>query len=146
MAKIVNGWNIPQTGDKFTSDWGSFRESLDTKFAQLVNSDTGKYIFSADSDYVDFVTIYNAEGNSAIVFDTVNNTIIVDSLTPNTLVVSDNDKKLRKLFGVAKDYLGLIDGRTTYVVDKKGIVKLVFDSTSAKIHIAKTLEILKKEL
>ena len=62
------------------------------------------------------------------------------------ILLSDADKKMRKLFGVAKDYLGLIDGRTTYVVDKKGIVKLVFDSTSAKIHIAKTLEILKKEL
>lgn len=62
------------------------------------------------------------------------------------ILLSDADKKLRKLFGVANDYLGLIDGRTTYVVDKKGIVKLVFDSTSAKIHMAKTLEILKKEL
>ena len=62
------------------------------------------------------------------------------------ILLSDNDKKLRKLFGVAKDYLGLIDGRTTYVIDKSGIIKLVFDSTSAKIHIAKTLEILKKEL
>jgi peroxiredoxin Q/BCP len=62
------------------------------------------------------------------------------------ILLSDNDKKLRKLFGVAKDYLGLIDGRTTYVIDKSGIIKLVFDSTSAKIHITKTLEILKKEL
>jgi peroxiredoxin Q/BCP len=62
------------------------------------------------------------------------------------ILLSDNDKKLRKLFGVAKDYLGLIDGRTTYVIDKSGIIKLIFDSTSAKNHIIKTLEILKKEL
>lgn len=62
------------------------------------------------------------------------------------ILLSDNDKMLRKLFGVARDYLGLIEGRTTYVVDKKGIVKLVFDSTSANKHIEKALEILKKEL
>lgn len=62
------------------------------------------------------------------------------------ILLSDNDKRLRKLFGVAKDYLGLIDGRTTYVIDKSGIIKLIFDSISAKNHIIKTLEILKKEL
>lgn len=62
------------------------------------------------------------------------------------ILLSDNDKRLRKLFGVAKDYLGLIDGRTTYVIDKLGIIKLIFDSTNAKNHIIKTLEILKKEL
>lgn len=62
------------------------------------------------------------------------------------ILLSDNDKRLRKLFGVAKDYLGLIDGRTTYVIDKSGIIKLIFDSTNAKNHIIKTLEILKKEL
>jgi peroxiredoxin Q/BCP len=39
--------------------------------------------------------------------------------------------------------LGLIPGRATYVIDKEGVVKLIFDSTSAKIHIEKALEILK---
>lgn len=60
------------------------------------------------------------------------------------ILLSDKDKNIRKAFGVSKDYLGLIDGRTTYVVDENGIVKYVFDSTSAKIHITKALEILKK--
>ena len=31
----------------------------------------------------------------------------------------------------------------SYVIDKKGVVQLIFDSTSAKIHIEKALEILK---
>ncbi|RAR70202.1 peroxiredoxin [Flavobacterium aciduliphilum] len=61
------------------------------------------------------------------------------------ILLSDRDKKIRTLFGVAKDFLGLIDGRTTYVINKEGIIKLVFDSTTAKKHIEKTLEILKKE-
>ena len=59
------------------------------------------------------------------------------------ILLSDSDKKIRKAFGVPNDYLGLIPGRATYVADKKGIVQLIFDSTSGKIHIEKALEILK---
>jgi peroxiredoxin Q/BCP len=60
------------------------------------------------------------------------------------ILLSDSDKKLRKLFGVPNDLLGLIPGRVTYVVDKKGIIQLVFNSMSGKIHIEKALEILKR--
>ncbi|RKS01944.1 peroxiredoxin [Flavobacterium sp. 102] len=60
------------------------------------------------------------------------------------ILLSDADKKLRKLFGVPNDLLGLIPGRVTYVIDKDGIVQLVFNSMSGKIHIEKALEILKR--
>lgn len=60
------------------------------------------------------------------------------------ILLSDNDKTLRKLFGVPNDYFGLIPGRTTYVIDKNGIIRLIFDSTSGRIHIEKALEILKQ--
>jgi peroxiredoxin Q/BCP len=60
------------------------------------------------------------------------------------ILLSDFDKKIRKAFGVSRDYLGLIDGRTTYIVDKNGIVKYIFDSTSSKKHITEALAILKK--
>ena len=60
------------------------------------------------------------------------------------ILISDTDKKIRKTFGVQRDYLGIIDGRTTYVVDKKGIIQLVFDSIFAKNHIEKAREILKR--
>lgn len=59
------------------------------------------------------------------------------------ILLSDADKKLRKLFGVPNDLLGLLPGRVTYVADKDGIVRLVFNSMSGKIHIEKALEILK---
>lgn len=59
------------------------------------------------------------------------------------ILLSDFDKKIRTQFGVPNDFLGLIPGRATYVIDKKGVVQLIFDSTSAKIHIEKALEILK---
>lgn len=59
------------------------------------------------------------------------------------ILLSDSDKKIRKEFGVPNDYFGLVPGRATYVADKNGIVQLIFDSTSGKIHIEKALEILK---
>jgi peroxiredoxin Q/BCP len=61
------------------------------------------------------------------------------------ILLSDNDKKLRKLFGVLNDLFGLIPGRVTYVVNKNGIVETVFNSMSGKIHIEKALEILRKQ-
>jgi peroxiredoxin Q/BCP len=60
------------------------------------------------------------------------------------ILLSDSDKKLRRLFGVPNDLLGLIPGRVTYVIDKEGIVQLVFNSMLGKIHIKKALEILKR--
>lgn len=59
------------------------------------------------------------------------------------ILLSDSDKNIRKTFGVPNDYLGLIPGRATYVADKNGIIQLIFDSTSGKIHTEKALEILK---
>ena len=59
------------------------------------------------------------------------------------ILLSDFDNKIRKSFGVPNDYFGLVPGRSTYVADKNGIIQLIFDSTSGKIHIKKALEILK---
>ena len=61
------------------------------------------------------------------------------------ILLSDNDKKLRKLFGVENDFL-FIPGRQTYVIDQKGVIVMIFNSMSSMIHIKKALQILKKEL
>lgn len=60
------------------------------------------------------------------------------------ILLSDQDKKIRKLFGVPNDLLGLIPGRVTYVANKEGIIQLVFNSMSGKIHIKKALAIIKQ--
>lgn len=62
------------------------------------------------------------------------------------VLLSDSDKKLRKLFGVPNDLLGLLPGRVTYVIDMNGIIQLVFNSMSGKIHIKKALEILQRKI
>ncbi len=60
------------------------------------------------------------------------------------ILLSDDNKNIRKLFGVKPNLFGLIPGRVTFVVDKNGIIRLVFDSLVATSHIPKALEILKK--
>jgi peroxiredoxin Q/BCP len=46
-------------------------------------------------------------------------------------LISDADGSLRKLFGVPRSLLGLMPGRTTYVIDKQGVVRLVFTAALA---------------
>ena len=60
------------------------------------------------------------------------------------LLLSDENAKLRKLFGVKTNLLGLIPGRVTYVVDNQGVIQLIFDSMMATKHISKALDFLKK--
>ncbi|MBC7640968.1 MAG: peroxiredoxin [Flavobacterium sp.] len=60
------------------------------------------------------------------------------------LLLSDNSGKLRKLFGVKTNLLGIILGRVTYVADKTGTIQLIFDSMMATKHIPKALDFLKK--
>jgi len=59
------------------------------------------------------------------------------------VLLADENKSLRKLFGVPSNFLGLWPGRVTYVVDKKGIVRLVFDSMNAESHFSKVVEAVK---
>lgn len=60
------------------------------------------------------------------------------------ILLSDTDKNLRKLFGVPSDLFGILPGRVTYVVDKEGIIAMVFDSMNAKNHILKAIEAIRK--
>lgn len=59
------------------------------------------------------------------------------------ILLSDSNKKLRKLFGV-QNSLFILPGRETFVIDKNGIILLVFNSMSSEIHITKALSVLKK--
>lgn len=60
------------------------------------------------------------------------------------ILLSDHDKKIRKLFGVGNNLL-FIPGRQTFVVDKNGIVQMVFNSSrEGEMHITKALEVLHK--
>lgn len=61
---------------------------------------------------------------------------------PFTLL-ADSQKKVRKLFGVPTNLLGFIPGRVTYIVDKKGIVRGVFNSQmNFDQHVPEALKVL----
>lgn len=59
------------------------------------------------------------------------------------ILLSDVNKKVRKSFKVDKNLFNLLPGRETYVIDKKGIVIMVFNSMNASKHMEKALEALK---
>ncbi|PZX92418.1 peroxiredoxin [Flavobacterium aquariorum] len=60
------------------------------------------------------------------------------------ILLSDSDKKIRKLFGVPSGLFGILPGRVTYVADKAGTIIMVFDSMMAKRHIPKALEAIRE--
>jgi peroxiredoxin Q/BCP len=60
------------------------------------------------------------------------------------ILLSDKNGEVRKLYGVSST-LGLIPGRVTYVIDKKGIVRHVFSSQlNATKHVEEALQVLKE--
>ncbi len=64
------------------------------------------------------------------------------------ILLSDEDKKVRKLYGVPST-IGLLPGRVTYIIDKKGVVRHIFNSqTQTRQHVEEakaTLQELEKE-
>jgi peroxiredoxin Q/BCP len=60
------------------------------------------------------------------------------------ILLSDKDKKVRKLYGVPSTYR-FIPGRVTYIIDKSGTVRHIFSSQfQPKKHIQESIDILKK--
>lgn len=51
------------------------------------------------------------------------------------ILLSDKDNKVRELYGVPST-MGIIPGRVTYIIDKEGVVRHIFNSqTQAPRHV-----------
>lgn len=60
-------------------------------------------------------------------------------------LLSDTDNRVRKMFGVQSDLFGLIPGRVTYVVDRKGVIQYIFNSQlNARKHVSEALRVLRE--
>ena len=60
------------------------------------------------------------------------------------VLLSDAEGALRKAFGVPKT-LGIMPGRVTYVIDKEGVVRHVFNSQfAADRHVAEALAVVRQ--
>jgi len=59
-------------------------------------------------------------------------------------LLADSKKTVRKAFGVPGNLFGLIPGRVTYIIDKQGIVRSIFNSQTDPVgHIAEAKKVLK---
>lgn len=63
----------------------------------------------------------------------------------NFILLADTEKKVRKQFGVPRNMFGLIAGRVTYIIDKQGTIREIFNSlNNTDGHIQTALATLKK--
>ncbi len=60
------------------------------------------------------------------------------------VLLSDPNKKARKLFGVENRLFNLLPGRETFVFDKQGKLSMVFNNMNASQHVKKALRALKE--
>lgn len=59
------------------------------------------------------------------------------------LLLSDQGGRIRSLFGVPRKF-GLLPGRVTYIIDKQGTVRYIFNSMTKPLeHVSTALEVLK---
>ncbi len=62
---------------------------------------------------------------------------------PYTLL-SDEGNQLRHAFKVPTDLFGLMPGRVTYIIDKRGIIQHIFKSQfKVEQHVSEALEVIK---
>jgi peroxiredoxin Q/BCP len=60
------------------------------------------------------------------------------------LLLSDEKSEIRKLYGVSAT-MGIIPGRVTFIIDKKGVVRHIFSSQfQPEKHIKEALKVLEK--
>ncbi len=60
------------------------------------------------------------------------------------ILLSDADNKVRQLYGVPAS-MGIIPGRVTFIIDKKGVVRHVFSSQlQPEKHVQEAKEVLQK--
>lgn len=59
-------------------------------------------------------------------------------------LLADTSRTVRKLFGVPGNLFGLIPGRVTYIIDKKGTIRHIYNSlTNAAGHIRESINAVK---
>lgn len=60
-------------------------------------------------------------------------------------ILSDVNGETRILYDVPKSFIGLFPGRVTYIIDKNGVIRHIFNSQlNSEKHISEALRILKQ--
>jgi len=60
-------------------------------------------------------------------------------------LLSDQDKKVQKQFGVSSSIFGLLPGRVTFIIDREGIIRKVFNSQfQASKHVEEAVKMIRE--
>ncbi len=60
-------------------------------------------------------------------------------------LLSDQDKKVQKQFGVSSSIFGLLPGRVTFIIDREGIIRKVFNSQfRASKHVEEAVKMIRE--
>lgn len=60
-------------------------------------------------------------------------------------LLSDQEKKVQKQFGVSSSLFGLLPGRVTFIIDREGIIRKVFNSQfQASKHVEEAVRVIRK--
>ncbi len=55
-------------------------------------------------------------------------------------LLADEGNSIRNLFGVPSDLFGLIPGRVTYIIDRQGVIRYIFNNQlNAQKHVEESL-------
>ncbi len=105
--------------------WGCTKEACAFRDSYEQFKDAGAEVIGVSSQSVESHTIFSTT-----------------FALPFTLL-SDPDNEVRKLYGVPPT-LGLIAGRVSFVIDKQGVVRHVFNSQfNPEMHVTEALKIIK---
>ena len=121
LSKLIGNKNIVLFFYPKDKSKGCTRQACEFRDKYAVFQDLGAEVIGISSDDID----------SHVSF--------ADEFKLPFMLLSDKKSKVRKLYNV-KNTFGLIPGRVTYIIDKKGIVRHIFSSQfSPKKHIKEAL-------
>ncbi len=149
-SKIKVGDSVPQFTLKDQNDINYSIADLIGKKAMVIyfypKDDTPgctKEACSFRDEFEDF-TALNAEVIGISSDNVVSHKRFAEKYRLPFTLLADTKKEVQKMFGVPRSILGLIPGRVTYIIDKKGKVVYIFNSLGkAEQHIIEAKNILK---
>ena len=130
------------------------QDSVDTSLSSFKGSRVVIYFYPKDDtpgctaencgfrDKYDLFKLFGAEVWGVSGDDEASHRSFADKNKLPFPLLCDTDNSLRRAFGVPK-VLGLLDGRVTYIVDAKGVIRHIFnDLLNGPAHVNEALRVL----
>ncbi|KAL6220883.1 hypothetical protein ACLB2K_008636 [Fragaria x ananassa] len=116
------------------------------KIEPLITADTDKLIFHKACAFRDSYEKFKKAGAQVVGIsgdDSASHKAFAKKYKLPYTLLSDEGNKVRKEWGVPSDLFGTLPGRQTYVLDKNGVVQLIYNNQfQPEKHIDETLKLL----